>query len=166
MILPGLSSSIAGPLLAGIPLTHRGIASQFLVCTGTGKLDTIPDTPVYVENRTTVFLMSLHRLEALVEDLKKAGYPEELPVAVVERASAKDQRCVRAKIGTVVRVLKEAGYRPPGILVVGWACDALLGEEEEHHSNNNVQEVAEANGDLYAQRLQIEGLLVQSLNSV
>lgn len=156
-ILPGLSSSIAGPLLAGIPLTHRGVASQFLVCTGTGKLETIPETPLYVENRTTVFLMSLHRLESLVEDLKRAGYPEDLPVAVVERASAKDQRTVRAKVGTIVHVLHEARYRPPGILVVGWACDALMDDNNDY--DNGFQEVAEVNGDLHAQRQQIEGLV-------
>ncbi|KAG0228504.1 hypothetical protein BGW42_002128 [Actinomortierella wolfii] len=124
-IVPGLSSSIAGPLLANIPLTHRGVASQFLVCTGTGSQDSIPDMPGYVPHRTTVFLMAMHRLGGLVEDLKRAGYPDELPVAVVERASAKDQRTLRATVGTVVDVVKEHGYRPPGILVVGWSCDAL-----------------------------------------
>ncbi|KAG0286245.1 hypothetical protein BGZ96_009611 [Linnemannia gamsii] len=130
-IVPGLSSSIAGPLLAQIPLTHRGIASQFLVCTGTGKLDTIPDMPTYVSYRTTVFLMALHRLEDLVQDLLRAGYPLDLPVAVVERASAKDQRCIRATVETVVQTLKEAKYRPPGILIVGWACDALAQNPEQ-----------------------------------
>ncbi|KAI1317747.1 hypothetical protein EDD11_007921 [Mortierella claussenii] len=124
-IVPGLSSSISGPLLANIPLTHRGTASQFLVCTGTGSLDTIPEMPTFVAHRTTVFLMALHRLEALVQDLIRAGYPEELPVAIVERASAKDQRCVRSTIGGIVQTVKEVGYRPPGILVVGWACEAL-----------------------------------------
>ncbi|KAF9582549.1 hypothetical protein BGW38_000074 [Lunasporangiospora selenospora] len=124
-IVPGISSSIGGPLLANIPLTHRGVATQFLVCTGTGSHDTIPDMPTYDANRTTVFLMALHRLEALVEDLKLAGYPDNLPLAIVERASSKDQRCIRATIGTVVQVVKEAGYRPPGILVTGWACNAL-----------------------------------------
>ncbi|KAF9571124.1 hypothetical protein EC968_000982 [Mortierella alpina] len=130
-IVPGLSSSISGPLLANIPLTHRGIASQFLVCTGTGSQDTIPDTPTYVAHRTTVFLMALHRLEGLVKDLKTAGYPDELPVAIVERASAHDQRCVKATVGTVVQVVKEAGYRPPGILIAGWACDALAQDPEQ-----------------------------------
>ncbi|KAF9374758.1 hypothetical protein CPB97_011902 [Podila verticillata] len=125
-IVPGLSSSIAGPLLAKIPLTHRGTASQFLVCTGTGSLDTIPDMPTYVHHRTTVFLMALHRLAALVDDLFRTGYPPNLPVAVVERASAKDQRCIRATLETVVRVVEEAKYRPPGILIVGWACEALV----------------------------------------
>ncbi|KAI8602930.1 tetrapyrrole methylase [Dissophora ornata] len=130
-IVPGLSSSISGPLLANIPLTHRGIASQFLVCTGTGSQDSIPEMPTYVAHRTTVFLMALHRLEALVQDLIRTGYPEELPVAIVERASAKDQRCVKATVGTVVKVVKEAGYRPPGILIAGWACDALAKDPEQ-----------------------------------
>ncbi|KAG0224442.1 tetrapyrrole methylase [Mortierella sp. GBAus27b] len=130
-IVPGLSSSISGPLLANIPLTHRGTASQFLVCTGTGSNDSIPEMPTYVAHRTVVFLMALHRLEALIQDMIRAGYPEQLPVAIVERASAKDQRCVKATIGTVVQVVKEVGYRPPGILVAGWACDALAENRDQ-----------------------------------
>ncbi|KAF9418938.1 hypothetical protein BGZ94_009565 [Podila epigama] len=137
-IIPGLSSSIAGPLLANIPLTHRGTASQFLVCTGTGSMDSIPDMPTYVQHRTTVFLMAMHRLPALIEDLIQAGYPRNLPVAVVERASAKDQRCIRATIDSVVRVVEEAKYRPPGILIVGWACDALA------ENSDRLNELAES----------------------
>ncbi|KAG0015207.1 hypothetical protein BGZ80_009976, partial [Entomortierella chlamydospora] len=124
-IVPGLSSSISGPLLANVPLTHRGTASQFLVCTGTGSQDVIPEMPPYVAHRTTVFLMALHHLEALIQSLVIVGYPRELPVAIVERASAKDQRCIHATIGTVVQVVKEVGYNPPGILVAGWACEVL-----------------------------------------
>ncbi|KAF9354113.1 uroporphyrin-III C-methyltransferase, partial [Mortierella sp. AD094] len=108
-IVPGLSSSISGPLLANIPLTHRGTASQFLVCTGTGSLGAIPEMPPYAAHRTTVFLMALHHLEALVQDLVRIGYPKELPVAIVERASAKDQRCINATVGTVVQIVKEVG---------------------------------------------------------
>ncbi|KAF9171250.1 hypothetical protein BGX21_007531 [Mortierella sp. AD011] len=125
IIVPGLSSSISGPLLANIPLTHRGTASQFLVCTGTGSQDIIPEMPPYVAHRTTVFLMALHHLEALIQSLVRVGYPRELPVAIVERASAKDQRCIHATVGTVVQVVKEVGYNPPGILVAGWACEVL-----------------------------------------
>ncbi|KAF9171436.1 hypothetical protein BGX20_007585 [Mortierella sp. AD010] len=127
-IVPGLSSSISGPLLANIPLTHRGTASQFLVCTGTGSLDTIPDMPPYAAHRTTVFLMALHRLEALIQDLVRIGYPRELPVAIVEKASSRNQRCIKATVGTVVQVVKEVGYNPPGILVAGWSCDVLAQE--------------------------------------
>ncbi|KAG0003081.1 hypothetical protein BGZ79_001735 [Entomortierella chlamydospora] len=127
-IVPGLSSSISGPLLANIPLTHRGTASQFLVCTGTGSLDSIPEMPPYAAHRTTVFLMALHRLEALIQDLVRIGYPRELPVAIVEKASSRDQRCIKATVGTVVQVVKEVGYNPPGILVAGWSCDVLAQE--------------------------------------
>ncbi|KAF8959659.1 hypothetical protein BGZ46_001719, partial [Entomortierella lignicola] len=125
IIIPGLSSSISGPLLANIPLTHRGISSEFLVCTGTGTLGSIPETPPYVIHRTTVFLMAMQRLEALIQDLIRTGYPTELPVAIVERASTKYQRRINATVGTIVQVVNEVGYNPPGILVAGWACDVL-----------------------------------------
>lgn len=74
--------------------------------------------------------MAMHRLAALVDDVIRTGYPLNLPVAVVERASAKDQRCIRATLETVVRVVEEAKYRPPGILIVGWACEALVDNPE------------------------------------
>lgn len=126
VVLPGITSALSAPLFAGIPSTHRGVADQVLICTGTGRRGAPPDPPEWVASRTTVFLMALHRIDALVGELKGKGWPMDTPCAVVERASCADQRVVRTTLAVVGRALEEVGSRPPGLLVVGTACGALV----------------------------------------
>ncbi|KAF8537998.1 siroheme synthase [Trichophaea hybrida] len=128
VVLPGITSALSAPLFADIPSTHRGVSDQVLICTGTGRKGAPPNPPEWVETRTTVFLMALHRIDALVEELVGKGWPRETPVAVVERASCRDQRVVRSTLGVVGRAIEEVGSRPPGLLVVGKACGVLKGE--------------------------------------
>ncbi|KAF1913591.1 tetrapyrrole methylase [Ampelomyces quisqualis] len=125
-VLPGITSALSAPLFAAIPATHRGIADQVLICTGTGRKGAPLDPPDFVASRTLVLLMSLHRLSALVDDLSKKGYPKELPVAVLERASCPDQRVIRTSLEHVCAAVEEEGSRPPGLLVVGNACKVLI----------------------------------------
>lgn len=129
-VLPGITSALSAPLFAGIPATHRGIADQVLICTGTGRKGAPLDPPDFVASRTLVLLMSLHRLSALVDDLTKKGYPKELPVAVLERASCPDQRVIRTSLEHVCAAVEEEGSRPPGLLVVGNACKVLMKYEQ------------------------------------
>ncbi|KAF8242507.1 uroporphyrin-III C-methyltransferase [Wilcoxina mikolae CBS 423.85] len=128
VVLPGITSALSAPLFADVPSTHRGVSDQVLICTGTGRKGAPPNPPEWVETRTTVFLMALHRIDALVEELVGKGWPRETPVAVVERASCRDQRVVRSTLGVVGRAIEEVGSRPPGLLVVGRACGVLKGE--------------------------------------
>jgi len=125
-VLPGITSALSAPLFAAIPATHRGIADQVLICTGTGRKGAPLDPPDFIASRTLVLLMSLHRLSALVDDLTKKGYPKELPVAVLERASCPDQRVLRTSLEHVCAAVEEEGSRPPGLLVVGNACKVLM----------------------------------------
>jgi len=75
-VIPGISSCMSAPLLANIPVTHRGVASQFLVCTGTSKRNTLLEIPMYHPARTTVFLMACHRIRDITKDLMdKGNYP-------------------------------------------------------------------------------------------
>ncbi|KAI8076813.1 tetrapyrrole methylase [Halteromyces radiatus] len=126
-VIPGISSAIAAPLLAGIPLTHRSVASQFLVTTGTGQKNSSVALPVFEPTRTDVFLMAIHRLDALVHDLiNKQQYPADIPCAIVERASCDDQRVVYGTLGTISKVLESVGgSRPPGLLMTGHAINVL-----------------------------------------
>ena len=73
-VIPGISSAIAAPCSIGIPPTMRDIADQILVCTGHGKQDSFPQLPEFCSHRTTVFLMAMSRLSALVAELLKIGY--------------------------------------------------------------------------------------------
>lgn len=126
-VLPGITSALSAPLFAKIPVTHRAVSDQVLVCTGTGRKGAAPDPPVYLPNQTVVFLMSLHRLEALKESLLTEGkdWPKETPCAVIERASCPDQRVIRSTLEYVCLAVEEEGSRPPGLLVVGRACEVL-----------------------------------------
>jgi len=125
VVLPGITSALSAPLFAAIPPTHRGVADQILICTGTGRKGAPLDPPDYVSTRTVVLLMSLHRLLALVESLRLKGYPADLPCAVIERASCPDQRVIRTTLEHVCTAVEEEGSRPPGLLVVGHACAVL-----------------------------------------
>ncbi|KAF2131918.1 uroporphyrin-III C-methyltransferas-like protein [Dothidotthia symphoricarpi CBS 119687] len=125
LVLPGITSALSAPLFADIPATHRSVADQVLICTGTGRKGAPLDPPEFVPSRTVVLLMSLHRLADLVDSLLKKGYPADLPLAVLERASCPDQRVIRTQLQHVCAAVEEEGSRPPGLLVVGYACKVL-----------------------------------------
>ena len=139
IVLPGITSSLSAPLFAGIPATHRSVADQVLICTGTGRKGAAPEPPPYISTQTVVFLMALHRLSSLVDALTGAGastesmksdhetkhWPRETPCAVIERASCPDQRVIRSTLQHVCAAVEEEGSRPPGLLVVGWSCEVL-----------------------------------------
>lgn len=134
-VLPGITSALSAPLFANIPLTHRGVADQVLICTGTGRKGAPLEPPPYLQSRTMVFLMALHRLSALVESLHLQNYPLDTPCAVLERASCPDQRVIRTTLEHVCAAVEEEGSRPPGLLVVGHACNVLV-----KHSNRWIVE--------------------------
>jgi uroporphyrin-III C-methyltransferase len=136
VVLPGITSALSAPLFAGIPATHRSVADQFLICTGTGRKGAAPEPPSYVPCQTVVFLMALHRLSSLVESLtchsseggksfSRILWPIDTPCAVVERASCADQRVIRSTLKHVCLAVQEEGSRPPGLLVVGSSCEVL-----------------------------------------
>ncbi|KAM0817584.1 putative Tetrapyrrole methylase [Seiridium cardinale] len=149
VVLPGITSSLSAPLFAGIPPTQRDMADQVLICTGTGKKGKAPNPPEYVISRTVVFLMALHRISGLVQELtqhmeaettvsednssqqrpRRALWPASTPCAVIERASCPDQRVIRTTLDRVVEAIEQEGSRPPGLLVVGGACEALWTRE-------------------------------------
>ncbi|TVY31488.1 Uroporphyrinogen-III C-methyltransferase [Lachnellula subtilissima] len=144
-VLPGITSALSAPMFAGIPATQRGVSDQVLICTGTGRKGKPSVPPEFVGTRTVVFLMALHRIEALVKDLTTwesedamimtaAGaveksrklWPKTTPCAVVERASCPDQRVIRTTLEFVALAVETEGSRPPGLLVLGNACEALM----------------------------------------
>jgi len=145
-VLPGITSALSAPLFAGVPPTHRAVADQVLICTGTGRKGASPDPPPYIPSQTVVFLMALHRLGPLVDSLTnplsnpefhpdpkstaqtpkpKLPWPPQTPCAVIERASCPDQRVIRSTLQHVCAAIEEEGSRPPGLLVVGWSCEVL-----------------------------------------
>ncbi|CAI5756764.1 unnamed protein product [Candida verbasci] len=130
VVIPGISSAFAAPVLSGIPMTHRNVADQVLICTGTGRKGVVPNLPEFVKSRTTVFLMALHRIAELIPVFVEKGWDDDLPVAIVERASCPDQRIIRTTLKNVDLAVESLGCRPPGLLVTGYACEVL-------HKNND-----------------------------
>lgn len=132
VVIPGLSSCLAGPTIAGIPVTQRGVAESLVVCTGVGRGGRIVQVAGYERGKTLCVLMGVARLRSLVESLLNhptSSYPPYLPIALIERASSPDQRVVASTIEQLADVLDNLPpHRPPGMIVVGWAVMCLDGE--------------------------------------
>lgn len=132
IVIPGISSALAAPVLAQIPMTHRDVADQLLVCTGTGRKGAVPNIPVFEPSRTTVFLMALHRIVELIPILiDQKGWVADLPVCIIERASCPDQRVIRTTLANVGAAVEACGLRPPGLLVTGYACEVIWSQMEK-----------------------------------
>ncbi len=128
LVVPGISSAICAPLLAGIPVTHRGIANQVVIGTGYGMRNLTPAMRAFDKNHTTIFLMAVGRLRDLCKQMTDAGYPADLPVAVVEKASTPSQRLLIATVADVADMADEHNVCAPAVIVVGEAVKVLHGD--------------------------------------
>jgi Tetrapyrrole (Corrin/Porphyrin) Methylases len=125
--LQGVSAAFSAPLLANIPVTHRGVSNQVVMCTGYGREGTSPDLIQYHKEQTVVFLMAVGRLKELCQRLiEKANYPSNTPVAVVERAGCPDQRTVVGTMLTIADLTVQHNIQPPSTIVVGDVVNVLL----------------------------------------
>lgn len=121
-VVPGVTSAVAAPELAGIPVTHRGVVSAFTVVTGheePGKDSPLDWRAVARLGGTLVVLMGVSRLEKNVELLIAGGRSPETPAAVVEKGGWPDQRLVTGTLGDIAQKAQKAKVDPPAILVVG-----------------------------------------------
>jgi uroporphyrin-III C-methyltransferase len=126
-VVPGISSALAAPLAAGIAVTTRGVADQIAVSTGHGKDDSVPlELVPYAPGRTAIYLMSVGRMDQLMQRLHNAGYPAATPVAVVESAATRNQRVIRGRLLDIARVCQQHAVKSPATIVVGRATEALL----------------------------------------
>ncbi|ORY83761.1 tetrapyrrole methylase [Protomyces lactucae-debilis] len=144
IVIPGISSAIAAPLLFDISVTQRGVSDSLILCTGVGRLGKTSIMPSYKRARTLIVLMGVARIGELltaltgspVQDAENVtttregdAYPPYLPIALIERGSSKDQRMVLSTLAGIEEAIKRVGdQRPPGMLVIGWCCLALQGE--------------------------------------
>lgn len=116
-VVPGVSSAIAGPAAAGIPVTVRGVASSVVVIAAQVVTDRQLDAAVNAD--TAVFLMGMRGLRELVKRLIGRGRDATTPAAVVERATLPGQRVVRAPLGNIATAVENAGIGSPAVIVVG-----------------------------------------------
>ena len=137
VVIPGISSALAGPVLAGIPITQRGAAESFIVCTGVGRQGQDVVLPGYERTRTLIILMGVARIVQVLETLltphtagRRDGppFPAHTPIAIIERASMPDQRVITSTLTHITTALETNGsQRPPGMIVVGWSVLSLWG---------------------------------------
>ena len=122
-VVPGLSSAVAGPGVAGIPLTHRDFVSSVSFVTGhedPTKDESAVDWRALADTGgTLVVLMGVGKLPAYTAALREAGMAPDTPVAMVERATWPDQRVVTGTLDTIVDVRDREGVEPPAITVIG-----------------------------------------------
>jgi uroporphyrin-III C-methyltransferase/precorrin-2 dehydrogenase/sirohydrochlorin ferrochelatase len=122
-VVPGVSSAVAAPAYAGVPVTHRGLASSFTVVTGHGAASDQPlEAALAAYARaggTLVVLMGLARLTAIAEGLRAAGCRPDTPVAVVQAASGPEQRTVTGTLADIAGRVASAGLVSPATIVVG-----------------------------------------------
>jgi uroporphyrin-III C-methyltransferase/precorrin-2 dehydrogenase/sirohydrochlorin ferrochelatase len=146
-VVPGVTSAVAVPGLAGIPLTHRGVTTGFHVVSGhcaagsadslvagsdgaadlPGPLDAAAVACVRDATATLVVLMGVRSLGAIVAQSLAAGADPATPVAIVENGSTAEQRVTRARLDEAAGVAAVRGVRSPAVVVIGRvAAEGLL----------------------------------------
>ena len=117
-IVPGVTSSIAAPAYAGIPVTHRDVAASFAVVTGHTASDDAPPEKFPVAD-TLVFLMGVRALPKIVARLKERGESDDKPVALVRWGTTTEQQTVVGTLATIESEIEKAGLKSPALIVVG-----------------------------------------------
>ena len=122
-VVPGVTSAIAVPALAGVPVTHRAITHEFVVVSG----HVAPGHPESLVNwnalasmsGTIVLLMAVERIELFTKALLDGGRPADTPVLVVQHGTTTAQRTLRATLSDAPERIRHEGIRPPAIIVIG-----------------------------------------------
>ena len=129
-VVPGISSAIAIPELAGIPVTHRGMSQSVHIITA-HTADTVDGLPADMENLaplsgTLVFLMGLSRLEQIARRLTEAGRSPDTPAAVISGGNAPNPVTVRGTLKDIAEKTRKAGVQAPAVIVVGEVASLQL----------------------------------------
>ncbi|MGA1870445.1 MAG: uroporphyrinogen-III C-methyltransferase [bacterium] len=122
-IIPGVTSAIAVPAYAGIPLTHRDITTSVAFITGHERPDKdqsrIPWPQLAKGPGTLVFLMGVKNLPFISQNLIEHGRAPTTPVAVIQWGSLQKQKTIKADLQTIEEVARRQGIKPPAIIVIG-----------------------------------------------
>ena len=123
-VTPGISSAIAGPAAAGIPVTARGVSQSFTVVTGHsadgGNLPVLPALPVFPDSgHTLVVLMGRANLGELANRLIAEGRDPSTPAACIQSATTPEQQVTRATLATIAEAVERDGLQAPVVTVIG-----------------------------------------------
>ena len=121
--VPGISSSIAGPAYAGIPVTHRDHCSQLTIFTGHEDPNKEESSMDYAQIAkapgTKVMLMGVERLPIITEAILREGADPNLPVALVRWATTGQQRTITGTLKTIAKIAEESDFKAPAVAVFG-----------------------------------------------
>jgi uroporphyrin-III C-methyltransferase/precorrin-2 dehydrogenase/sirohydrochlorin ferrochelatase len=126
-VVPGVTSAIAVPAAAEVPVTHRGVAHEFVVVSGHVAPDdpaSLVDWPALGRLRgTLVLLMAVERIGAFATALIASGRPADTPAVVVQEGTLRTHRAVRSTLEKVAEDVTTHGIRPPAVVVIGPVVD-------------------------------------------
>ena len=120
-IVPGISSALAVPAYAGIPLTHRGLSSSIAILTGANAGDGKLSEELLNARAagTIVVLMGIAHLQEITEQLTALGRSLDTPVAVLRWGTYESQQIVIGTLATIVSIAARKELSPPSIIVIG-----------------------------------------------
>ena len=121
-VVPGITSAIAAPAYAGIPITHRDNASMVTILTGheQKKEGSMLDWEWLSQSLgTIVILMGVSTLGTYIPELMRYGSDPDTPVAIIERGTRDDQVVTTGSLSTIVDIAKDRGVKAPAIVVIG-----------------------------------------------
>jgi len=122
-VIPGIPAGVAVPAYAGIPVTHRGLASSFAMITGhedpTKGNSSIAWDRLATGVDTLVFLMGIENLPQIVEQLIKHGRSPATPVALIHNGTGHGQQTIIGELKNIVSLARESALGPPAVIVVG-----------------------------------------------
>ncbi|KQX49110.1 MULTISPECIES: uroporphyrinogen-III C-methyltransferase [unclassified Paenibacillus] len=122
-IIPGITSSIAVPAYAGIPVTHRDFTSSFAIITGheypNKTYSSLDWEHLAKAIGTMVFLMGVANLEQICRELIRCGKPPEMPVALVRWGTWADQQTITGTLADITEKVREANFKSPAVIIVG-----------------------------------------------
>lgn len=124
-IVPGVTSALAVPAYAGIPVTHRAYCSSVHIITGHTKKEpqAATDYKALVHlGGTLIFLMGVSSMETICDGLLGAGISPDMPAAVLEQGTTARQRRIAGSVSTIVAAARTAAVKAPAILIVGEVC--------------------------------------------
>jgi uroporphyrin-III C-methyltransferase / precorrin-2 dehydrogenase / sirohydrochlorin ferrochelatase len=132
-VVPGITSALAAPAVAGIPLTHRGVSADFTVMSGHLDPGRTPGQEIdwpgaAAGSGTLVLMMAMERLERIAAELIRRGRPATTPAAVVYRASLPDQQVLRAPLAELAAAAQRAGVGAPAVVVIGEVVNVLVAD--------------------------------------
>ncbi|HEX4667794.1 MAG TPA: uroporphyrinogen-III C-methyltransferase [Chthoniobacterales bacterium] len=134
-VVPGVTSAIAAPAYAGIPVTHRGMTSHVTFFTGhedPEKTESSIDFEALAKlGGTQVMLMGVERIETIAQEMMAHGVQADLPVALVRWGTTGRQETIRGTLQSIAQQVAEEGFAPPAVAIFGEV--ASLGRELDWH---------------------------------